>query len=108
MVLVIAYLPLLQLNQSVEEGLSLCRVEGAHEWSRRLRELHIFTDARGDALRFGPAPYLLDAEIDEAISRALTLCDPKGDIMDIRAGTLLIASPELQDPHFKEVGDLGP
>ena len=70
--------PITPVEPERRGGFVAFRVEGAHEWSRRLRELHIFTDARGDALRFGPAPYLLDAEIDEAISRALTLCDRKG------------------------------
>lgn len=32
-----------------------------------LREDGVFTDARGEMLRLGPAPYLLDEEIDEAL-----------------------------------------
>jgi kynureninase len=35
--------------------------------SRALRERGVLTDARGDALRFGPAPYLADAQLRDAI-----------------------------------------
>ncbi len=34
---------------------------------RALRERGVLTDFRGDALRLGPAPYLSDAQLDEAI-----------------------------------------
>lgn len=54
-------------------GFVALKVSQAHEWSVALRELNVFTDARGDSLRFGPAPYLLNDEIDEAIERTLTL-----------------------------------
>lgn len=40
----------------------------AQEISAGLREDGVFTDARGDMLRLGPAPYLTDAEIDEAVA----------------------------------------
>lgn len=33
-----------------------------------LREVGVFVDARGDLLRIGPAPYLLDEEIDEGVA----------------------------------------
>jgi len=36
--------------------------------SRRLRERGVWTDHRGDVLRFGPAPYLSDLQIDSAIA----------------------------------------
>jgi selenocysteine lyase/cysteine desulfurase len=39
----------------------------AGELSAALREREVFTDSRGDALRFGPAPYLTDAQITGAM-----------------------------------------
>ena len=39
----------------------------ARELSRALFARGVFTDARRDALRFGPAPYLSDAQLDEAM-----------------------------------------
>lgn len=36
--------------------------------SRALRERGVMTDARGDALRFGPAPYLADAQLLDAMA----------------------------------------
>jgi kynureninase len=35
--------------------------------SKRLRERGVWTDFRGESLRLGPAPYLSDAQLDEAI-----------------------------------------
>ena len=35
---------------------------------RVLHDRGVFTDYRGDALRLGPAPYLSDAQIEEAIT----------------------------------------
>ena len=58
-------------------GFVAVKVSQAQEWSDALRECHVFTDARGDALRFGPAPYLLDDEIDEAIDLTLNLYDKR-------------------------------
>ena len=60
-------------EQECRGGFVALKVNQAQEWSVALRSLKVFTDARGDALRFGPAPYLLDDEIDEAIARTLTL-----------------------------------
>ncbi|HSS66072.1 MAG TPA: kynureninase, partial [Gammaproteobacteria bacterium] len=34
---------------------------------RALRERGVLTDCRGTALRFGPAPYLSDAQIESAM-----------------------------------------
>jgi selenocysteine lyase/cysteine desulfurase len=39
----------------------------AQDAVKRLRERNVFTDARGDGLRLGPAPYLTDAEIDAGV-----------------------------------------
>ena len=54
-------------------GFIAFEVPFAHEWVLRLRQEGIFVDARGDALRFGPAPYLTDAELDRAIDLTLQL-----------------------------------
>jgi len=49
-------------------GFVALRTPRAHELSTLLREDGVFTDARGDVLRLGPAPYVTDAEIDEALA----------------------------------------
>ena len=54
-------------------GFIAFRVENAQVWSESLRKYKVFTDARGSALRFGPAPYLFDSEIQEAVARTLEL-----------------------------------
>ena len=43
----------------------------AHEWVTALRDRHLFVDARGDALRFGPAPYLTKVDIERAIEAVI-------------------------------------
>lgn len=48
-------------------GFVTVHVPGAQRVVDRLREHGVFVDARGDLLRFGPAPYLTDAEIDRAL-----------------------------------------
>ena len=48
-------------------GFVALRTPRARELSTQLREDGVFTDARGDILRLGPAPYLTDDEIDEAV-----------------------------------------
>lgn len=49
-------------------GFVSLRTPRATALSTALREDGVFTDARGDMLRLGPAPYLLDAELDEAVA----------------------------------------
>ncbi len=44
-------------------GFVAVRVEGAGEVVRQLRERGVWADARGELLRLGPAPYLLDEEL---------------------------------------------
>jgi len=39
-----------------------------------LRERGVYCDARGDALRLGPAPYLCDEQLDDAIDRLKQAC----------------------------------
>lgn len=48
-------------------GFVTVRVPNASELVRALRERGIFTDARRDNLRFGPAPYVTDDELDRAM-----------------------------------------
>lgn len=48
-------------------GFVTVRIDGASEVVAKLRERNVFVDARTDRLRFGPAPYLLDSEIDEGV-----------------------------------------
>lgn len=49
-------------------GFVSLRTPEATALSKALREDGVFTDARGDMLRLGPAPYVIDAEIDEAVA----------------------------------------
>ena len=46
----------------------------AGELSRRLKEVGVWTDSRGDALRLGPAPYLSDLQLIEAMDRFGQVC----------------------------------
>lgn len=48
-------------------GFVALRTPRALELSNQLREEGLFTDARGDILRLGPAPYVTDDELDEAL-----------------------------------------
>lgn len=49
-------------------GFVSVEVEGAHAAALALRERGVFVDARGRALRLGPAPYLTDEEIDRGVA----------------------------------------
>ena len=49
-------------------GFLALRALGARDLSRALHARGVMTDARGDALRFGPAPYLTDAQLDAAMA----------------------------------------
>ena len=49
-------------------GFVAVEVAGASEVVAALRDRGIYTDARGDLLRLGPAPYVTDAEIDRALT----------------------------------------
>ena len=49
-------------------GFLALRSADAGELSRMLRERGVWTDHRGEVLRFGPAPYLSDAQLDAAIA----------------------------------------
>jgi selenocysteine lyase/cysteine desulfurase len=50
-------------------GFLVLRSPRAGEICRGLHEAGVFTDYRADALRVGPAPYLSDAQIREAVAR---------------------------------------
>lgn len=49
-------------------GFLALRSPRAGELSARLRERNVWTDFRGDTLRLGPAPYLSDAQLDDAVA----------------------------------------
>jgi kynureninase len=46
----------------------------ARDISRGLKELGVWTDFRGESLRLGPAPYLADSQLVEAISKLAAVC----------------------------------
>ncbi|HEU4928397.1 MAG TPA: kynureninase [Candidatus Krumholzibacteria bacterium] len=50
-------------------GFLVLRSPRAGDISQALHEHGVFTDYRADALRMGPAPYLSDAQIEEAMAR---------------------------------------
>jgi kynureninase len=49
-------------------GFLAIRAPQARELARRLRERGVFVDARGDVLRIGPAPYLRDDQVTDAVA----------------------------------------
>jgi kynureninase len=49
-------------------GFVAIRTPQARELAQRLRERHVFVDARGDVLRMGPAPYLRDDQLTDAVA----------------------------------------
>lgn len=49
-------------------GFVAVRTENAAEVVDALRREEVFVDARGDIVRFGPAPYVTDDEIDRAVA----------------------------------------
>jgi len=50
-------------------GFVVLRSPRAGDVCRALHAAGVFTDYRADALRVGPAPYLSDAQIDDAVAR---------------------------------------
>ncbi len=59
-------------------GFVVLRSPRAGDICRALHAAGVFTDYRADALRVGPAPYLADAQIDEAIGRLGEVCRRMG------------------------------
>lgn len=57
-------------------GFVATKVKDAHRVVEQLRQENVFADARGDMLRLGPAPYLLDEEIDRGVQAVLRLASP--------------------------------
>jgi kynureninase len=49
-------------------GFVAIRTPQARDLARRLRERGVFVDARGDVLRLGPAPYLRDDQLRDAVA----------------------------------------
>lgn len=49
-------------------GFLALRAPHADDLCRRLRARGVWTDARGDALRLGPAPYLSDRQLEDAVA----------------------------------------
>jgi kynureninase len=49
-------------------GFVAIRTPQARDLARRLRERGVFVDARGDVLRMGPAPYLRDDQLRDAVA----------------------------------------
>jgi kynureninase len=49
-------------------GFLALRSPRAAEIARRLRAAGVFTDARGEILRLGPAPYLTETQLDESVA----------------------------------------
>jgi hypothetical protein len=49
-------------------GFVAIRTAQARELARRLRERGVFVDARGDVVRMGPAPYLRDDQLTDAVA----------------------------------------
>jgi kynureninase len=67
-------IPLLSATDPARRGgFVAVRVVDAHALVGRLRERGVCVDARGDALRLGPAPYLDPAEIDRALDVLIEL-----------------------------------
>ena len=52
-------------------GFLTLEVDDAEDVSRRLAEQGVMTDSRGRHLRLGPAPYLTDDQLREAVTRVL-------------------------------------
>src|SRR5262245_8564459 len=49
-------------------GCVAIRTSQARDLAHRLRERGVFVDARGDVLRMGPAPYLRDDQLTDAVA----------------------------------------
>jgi kynureninase len=56
------------LSGDVRAGFLAIRAPQAGELSATLRERGVFTDARGQILRMGPAPYLSDTQLTDAMA----------------------------------------
>ena len=67
-----AGIPLASSNEDARRGGFVAAiVPRAHSVVTSLRSRGVLVDARGDRLRFGPAPYLTDEEIDRGVDAAI-------------------------------------
>jgi kynureninase len=57
------------IEPSRRAGFLAIRTPRARDFAHRLHERGVFVDARGDVLRLGPAPYLRDDQLSEAVER---------------------------------------
>jgi kynureninase len=57
-------------------GFLALRIRDAQTTAHALRARGVFVDARGDTLRLGPAPYLRDDQLDDAIAGIAELLPP--------------------------------
>ena len=55
------------MDEERRGGFLAIRAPRAADLSRALKARGVFTDARGDILRLGPAPYLDDTQLDDAV-----------------------------------------
>ena len=56
-------------EDALRGGFVTLKVDNAPEMACKLRGAGVFVDARRDCLRFGPAPYITDDELDQAAAR---------------------------------------
>ena len=56
-------------------GFVAIRQPGASLVTQRMRARGVLVDSRGDVLRFGPAPYLLDAELAAGVAAYFASCE---------------------------------
>ncbi len=56
-------------DEALRGGFVTIQVDDAPEVARRMRQKGVFVDARRDRLRFGPAPYTTNDELDEGVRR---------------------------------------
>jgi kynureninase len=57
----------MDIPDDLRSGFLAIRAPRAAEISKALRDRGVFTDARGEILRLGPAPYLSDEQLHEGI-----------------------------------------
>jgi kynureninase len=56
------------MSEDRRAGFLAIRMPGATHVARALRDRGVFVDARGDVLRLGPAPYLRDEQLEDAVA----------------------------------------
>jgi selenocysteine lyase/cysteine desulfurase len=61
-------------DPAARAGFVAVRLKEASDAVRRLRARGVWVDARGELLRLGPAPYVDDDELDEALEIVREVC----------------------------------